>query len=300
MTLLDTLIDPNSGAPLSINWEKGSIDNLNLDVFHGKIINGVPIILPKNKDAVESATELHEQSRTEFNYIDHYEKDAEIFDYHEKSDDVTENERARLNQKIIRQISKNSKRILDVGCGNGWLSKAIQNDQNQVVSMDIALNNVQKALLNEPHKNHSGLVADVFHLPFEKNSFDSIVASEIIEHVYDPKKFIECLFQVLKPGGELIITTPFDEKIPLYLCVHCNKSTPKNAHLHSFNDANIKEVIPAQVKNWDYTKITNKYLLKARVYWLLRKVPFTIWSGIDSLANKIFKKPTRLVIVIKK
>lgn len=300
MKIFDILIDPDSRNPLSIDEKAQSIDNLNLDRFHGKLVEGVPVILPKAAEEVESATELHERSGTEFNYIDHYEKDAEVFDYYEKSDDVTENERVRLNQKIVSLINKKSEFILDVGCGNGWLSRMVQNDQNKVVSLDIALNNVKKALLNKPHVNHSGLVADVFHLPFQKDSFDSIIASEIIEHVYDPKKFIACLFDVLKPGGELIITTPYNEQIPLYLCVHCNKMTPKNAHLHSFNDANIKEIIPTQVKNWHYKKMTNKYLLKSRVYWLLRKLPFVIWSGIDNIANKIFKKPTRLVITIKK
>lgn len=300
MKLSDILIDPDSSTPLSINLEKGCIHNLNLDLYSGKIVDGIPVILPKNNDELENTTELHKRSSTTFDYIDHYEKDAKVFDYHQKSDDVTENERSRLNQKIVSLVNKNSQWILDVGCGNGWLSQMIQNDQNNVVSLDVALNNVKKALLNQPHDNHSGLVADVFHLPLSKNSFDSIIASEIIEHVYDPQKFIEQLFEILKPGGELIITTPFDEKIPIYLCVHCNKMTPQNAHLHSFNDANIKEVIPSKVKNWRYEKITNKYLLKARIYWLLRKVPFRIWSGIDTVVNKIFKKPTRLVIVIKK
>ncbi len=298
--MFDILIDPDSRVPLSINQEKGSIDNLNLDVYHGEMVDNIPVILPKTKEKIENSTALHDRSGTEFDYIDHYKKDAQIFDYYEKSDDVTENERTRLNQKIVRQINKNAQLILDVGCGNGWLSQTIQNDQNKVISLDIALNNVQKALLNTPHENHFGIVADVFHLPFAKNSFDTIVASEIIEHVYDPMKFIDRLFEILKPGGELIISTPFDEKIPLYLCVHCNKSTPKNAHLHSFNDLNIKKVIPPRVKNWHYKKMTNKYLLKARVYWLLRKVPFTVWSGIDNIANKILKKPTRLVITIKK
>ena len=230
------------------------------NLYHGKIEAGIPVILPKVKGEIKNTTQLHEDSGTEFNYIDHYDKDAKVFDYNEKSDDVTENERTRLNQRIISKISKESKLILDVGCGNGWLSRMIQNNENEIVSLDIAINNVMKSLANNPHSNHSGFVADVFHLPFQKNSFDSIIASEVIEHVYNPKKFIDCLFQILKPGGELIITTPFDEKIPLYLCVHCNKSTPKNAHLHSFNDSNITEIIPHEIKNWHYEKITNKYL----------------------------------------
>jgi ubiquinone/menaquinone biosynthesis C-methylase UbiE len=45
-------------------------------------------------------------------------------------------------------------------------------------------------------------------LPFPKNSFDCIVAGELIEHLFDVNKFINEIHRVLKPKGELIITTP--------------------------------------------------------------------------------------------
>ena len=76
----------------------------------------------------------------------------------------------------------------------------------------------------------------MFLICLSPESFDIIVASEIIEHVYDPKMFIDCLLDILKPSGKIIITTPYNEKIPLSLCVHCNQLTPGNAHLHSFNE----------------------------------------------------------------
>jgi ubiquinone/menaquinone biosynthesis C-methylase UbiE len=92
------------------------------------------------------------------------------------------------------------------------------------------------ALKNLPHPDHSAIVADVFNMPFKKNSFDIIIASEVIEHVFDPKLFIEKISAVLKPGGKLILLTPYNETIIYHLCVHCNNPTPANAHLHSFNE----------------------------------------------------------------
>ena len=61
--------------------------------------------------------------------------------------------------------------------------------------------------------------------------------------------FIEKLIEKLKTGGKLIITTPYNEKLEYYLCVHCNLPTPKNAHLHSFNKQNIKEIISNKLLN---------------------------------------------------
>lgn len=294
------LIDPRSKEKLVLDWKKGVIYRLNKEVFVGKIREGIPIILPRIKNEIQKTTLIHSNSSSKFDYIDHYKKDAEVFNYFGEYDNVTESERNRLNQKIIRLINAHSKSILDVGCGNGWLSKKMQNDHNNIISLDIAYINVKKTLMNQPHPNHFGIVADVFHLPFPNDTFDTIIASEVIEHTYDPKRFIDCLFQILKPGGQLIISTPFNEKIPLSLCVHCNKPTPRSAHLHSFNEANIKEFIPSKVRIWETEIFSNQYLLKTRINLLSRNIPFIMWEAIDSIANKIIKKPRRLIIKIEK
>lgn len=46
------------------------------------------------------------------------------------------------------------------------------------------------------------------HLPFMEDTFDVIVAGEIIEHVDEPFNFLKDCIRVLKPGGKIIITTP--------------------------------------------------------------------------------------------
>jgi 2-polyprenyl-3-methyl-5-hydroxy-6-metoxy-1,4-benzoquinol methylase len=156
-----------------------------------------------------------------------------------------------------------------------------------------------KVLQENQHENHAAVVADAYHLPFKKNSFDVIIASEIMEHVSDPKLFISELMKALKPTGKLIITTPYNEKIQYYLCVHCNKPTPKNAHLHSFNEKNITNFIPSQFSNYSLEKFSNKYLVRLRLNLLLSFLPFQLWKIIDSVANHFLKKPMRFLIEIK-
>ena len=300
MKSLENLIDPRSKEKLKLEWGKGIISGLNQEEYYGEIREGIPIILPRMNSEKKKSTSFHISFNTEFDYIEHYKRDAEIFDYFNKSDNITESERNRLNQKLSSLVNKSSRSILDVGCGNGWLSRMMQNDHNSVVSLDISFINVKKTLMNQSHQNHSGIVADVFHLPFPDDSFDTIIASEIIEHTYDPNKFIDCLLQILKPDGQLIISTPYNEKISLSLCVHCNKPTPIDAHLHTFNEKNIIGIIPSNVKKWQTETMSNHYLLKTRINFLLRKMPFIIYEPIDSIANKIFKNPTRFIIKIIK
>lgn len=298
MFIDELLVDPASQQKLKINRNTNTIENLNLSKFEGRIQDNIPVVLPKGEKS--TSTHLHEQSETNFNYVEHYTRDAEAFDYFQESAEITENERHRLNQLIVSKLDVNGAKVLDVGCGNGWLSKSIQSSNNHVVSLDISLINVKKVLAQTPHANHSGLVADVFNLPIPDNNFDAIVASEIIEHIYDPKKFIDSLLKVLKPNGKLIITTPYNEKIPLHLCIHCNKPTPENAHLHSFNEHNVPALIRKDVQQWRLIRSSNKHLIKLRVYWLLRGLPFRAWRFMDRLAVGLLKAPTRLLIEITK
>jgi len=56
-------------------------------------------------------------------------------------------------------------------------------------------------------------VADRFYdggeFPFESRSFDSAFCSQVLEHVFDPDRFIAEIVRVLKPGGTLLLTVPF-------------------------------------------------------------------------------------------
>jgi len=51
-------------------------------------------------------------------------------------------------------------------------------------------------------------VADATNLPFANNSFDIILATEVIEHITHLDRFVTGAARVLKPGGRLLITFP--------------------------------------------------------------------------------------------
>jgi 2-polyprenyl-3-methyl-5-hydroxy-6-metoxy-1,4-benzoquinol methylase len=301
MKVEDILIDPIHKNKINIDWQNGIISNIDKSLFYAEIVKGVPVILPIKLDDSQKTSDLHQKQQSSFEYVDHYTKDAEEFDYFKVEEAaITKDERHRLDQKIINVIPTNATRILDVGCGNGWLNKALVSNKVEVISLDIALKNAEKAYQNNPHPNHSAVVADVYHLPFEEGSIDAIVASEIIEHVPNPRLFIEKLLIPLKKGGKLIITTPYNEQISSSLCIHCNKSTPINAHLHSFTEDSMVKNIPSDVSLVKMSTINNKFFIKSRLSLLMKKLPFGIWYYFDKLASLMINKPFRLVIEIVK
>lgn len=236
-----------------------------------------------------------------FNYIDHYKKDAVEFDYFEERTGATEHDERRVREYILSKVPKNVNSILDVGCGKGWVAKEFLPKGKRVFSLDISVTN--PAIVNKlySNKNHFGIAADSFYLPFNDESFDCVVASEIIEHVFDPAGFVKELFRVVTKGGSLIITTPYKEKLIYYLCIHCNKKTPANAHLHSFDENKLESLYSeSDLESFKYVTFGNKILLFLRTYVILRFFPFWLWKLKDKFANLIYNKPVHIICVYKK
>jgi 2-polyprenyl-3-methyl-5-hydroxy-6-metoxy-1,4-benzoquinol methylase len=256
-------------------------------------------VFTKGKEA-KVMTDLHARLNSQFNYIDHYEKDAEVFDYSSLHVSSLANvEEAILRKMIIRSVPKGASLLLDVGCGSAWFAKYFVPKGKKVVSLDVSFANASKAMTVVSASNHAVVVADVFQLPFEESAFDCIVASEIMEHLYEPELFVKKLIYILKPGGKLILTTPYNEILEYSLCVHCNKPTPRNAHLHSFNREKVEELMKIVPKREIKIKIFNNTLLmKLRIHLLLRTT--LLWRILDAMANKMFKKAKRIMIVLTK
>jgi 2-polyprenyl-3-methyl-5-hydroxy-6-metoxy-1,4-benzoquinol methylase/uncharacterized protein YbaR (Trm112 family) len=284
---LNILVHPKHKTRLEYDTTSGLLtDPIHNDSFYIK--ENVPVLLTKGSTAG-------------FDYKGHYQEDAMLYDYfHEEEEPVTREEINRLHQYILSEVPAPTRWILDVGCGGGWLAKAIAGNNTNVISMDISDINPVKATKNVPSPYHFGLVADVFDLPFEQSSIDCIVACEVIEHVVDPEKFVKALLHVLKPGGKLIITTPYNEFIRSSLCIHCNKQTPQNAHLHSFTETSIKRCIPESVKAYKIKIRNNKLLVKLHIQRALNFMPLYLWNHLDNIANRLVKKAYRLIIVVEK
>lgn len=93
-------------------------------------------------------------------------------------------------------------RILDVGCFPMNLFKALGERGFQMAGICSEHEKVK-------NKNVVPLNIETDDLPFDKNFFDLVLFSEIMEHmVYAPTIYLEKFWRVLKPGGYLLVTTP--------------------------------------------------------------------------------------------
>jgi 2-polyprenyl-3-methyl-5-hydroxy-6-metoxy-1,4-benzoquinol methylase len=99
--------------------------------------------------------------------------------------------------------------VLDAGCGNGNLSARVAAAGFQVTGFDSSTSGIEHA-----RRAFAGVhfeVASVYEDLRKRfdDPFDACVSVEVIEHVYDPRAFVDRVYEVLRPGGLFVLTTPY-------------------------------------------------------------------------------------------
>ena len=97
--------------------------------------------------------------------------------------------------------------ILDIGCGAGFFANEAAKAEHKVTGVDIAENALQVAAAHDETKSVRYMAADAYALPFARESFDVVVAMDLLEHVSDPQKIIFEASRVLRPGGLFFFRT---------------------------------------------------------------------------------------------
>ena len=82
---------------------------------------------------------------------------------------------------IISRSLKDSKTVLDIGCGKGELMKKIRREQTYCVGLDIHLPYLKEAKRNKSHDDF--ISADARRIPIRPRSFDAVLCSQLIEHL---------------------------------------------------------------------------------------------------------------------
>jgi 2-polyprenyl-3-methyl-5-hydroxy-6-metoxy-1,4-benzoquinol methylase len=113
--------------------------------------------------------------------------------------------RYELITKLVRSLkNKPEFRILDAGCGTGQMTKRLE-----ALGEAVGLDSAQEAIDYARSRGVECLVrGSITAPPFADGSFDCVLALDVIEHVDDDIGILLSLYQVIKPGGHLIITVP--------------------------------------------------------------------------------------------
>ncbi len=98
--------------------------------------------------------------------------------------------------------------ILDFGCGNGIISKAIASKGFYVKAIDVSLKTITEARTVNAHPNINYQVVPADKFVAEPRRYQAIICSEVLEHLDDPASLLKTLRNSLADSGVLIVTVP--------------------------------------------------------------------------------------------
>jgi len=93
-------------------------------------------------------------------------------------------------------------RVLDVGCGEGMLTRELAGRARSVLGVDLDASSIELARATTSEANVEFLCADVLQHPFEPASFDAVVSVAVLQHL-GTEAGLRRLGQLVRPGGVL-------------------------------------------------------------------------------------------------
>ena len=111
-----------------------------------------------------------------------------------------------------KKYIKSNDKVLEVGSGKGAFAKYLET--KDYIGLDF-IKNAKKMVFENGIKIENETIQD--YAKKYSESFDIVVSFQVLEHVSDPKSFIESKIKALKMGGKLIVAVPSENSFLKYV-----------------------------------------------------------------------------------
>jgi 2-polyprenyl-6-hydroxyphenyl methylase/3-demethylubiquinone-9 3-methyltransferase len=179
-----------------------------------------------------------------------------------------------LRLRYIEQaVALRDASVLDVGCGGGILSEAMAHRGARVLGIDLSqavLDVAELHALEGKLAIHYRSVAAEDLAAAQPDSFDLVTCMEMLEHVPDPAASLRALAHLIKPGGDVIVSTlnrkPLAFAVAIVGAEYIARALPRGTHEY------LKFIRPSELARWgrdagldllDLTGITYNPLTRA-------------------------------------
>lgn len=206
-------------------------------------------------------------------------------------------------RKILDNIPKNVENMLDAGCGTGVYSFTLRKRAGRIRGIDIDQNKINYVRRTNRYNNIDFLKGDLRKINFDKESFDLVICSDVIEHIKEDKKAFREISRVLKNGGIIRFTVPYKSKSN-------SKDYKKYGHERpGYNEEDIKKmakennliILNIEYYSYPLTEIFSKINYKIVDNKILLGLLFYPLYFLSIMSDKLgFGEPNGLSVVFKK
>jgi 2-polyprenyl-6-hydroxyphenyl methylase/3-demethylubiquinone-9 3-methyltransferase len=157
----------------------------------------------------------------------------------------------RLGYIDQRSNGLTNKVVIDVGCGGGILSESLATSGAEVTGIDMGKTALDIATL---HALESGITVNYQHITAEEKAeqssakFDVVTCMEMLEHVPDPVSVIKACADLVKPGGDVFLSTlnrhPKAYVFAILGAEYIRKMLPKGTHDYK------RFIRPSELAKW--------------------------------------------------
>ncbi len=116
---------------------------------------------------------------------------------------------AYLVPKVLSLVPPNTRRIVDIGCGNGYLAGLLADRGFDVIGLEPSSDGIAQARAAHPGVRFEQASIESELGPNIGGDFDLVIATEVIEHLPAPRTLLRAGLRLLRPGGRMIISTPY-------------------------------------------------------------------------------------------
>ena len=121
---------------------------------------------------------------------------------------IADRKRVDFIANVLKGSFRPNAKVLDVGCGNGVISRHLGRMGYDVMGIDVSDKTIEKARSIDPMPNVSFMKKSAEELVASGEKYDVVICSEVLEHLNDPGKLLKVLYATLADDGKLVVTVP--------------------------------------------------------------------------------------------
>ena len=176
--------------------------------------------------------------------IDIQEYYEQYWDDPEEYNDPTTPQRQTLLRRFLHDLPPQS-RVLDAGCGRGEFCAFFKSLGYDAEGIDIS-----SAAIAYARKHHAGIAfhaGEIGSLASQRaGQFDCVFTSEVIEHLFDVKSYLQASHALLRSGGRLVVTTPYHgliKNVMIDLSNYSGHYNPTGQHIRFFDTKSLRRCL---------------------------------------------------------